>query len=118
MDRIGRPNIQEVMNQLLGQEIWVLWPHMAEARVVGLGNNKQRYSLCYGSEGEFVKREDAAEGPRGEFSGQVKTVMETVGRGHRRDAHRLPGMPHDGEKVSCNRSLNCNGDVSTYSHYL
>ena len=34
MDRIGRPNIQEVVNQLLGQEICVSWPHLIQAMVV------------------------------------------------------------------------------------
>ena len=29
----GEPSSREVAQQLLGQEIWVSWPHMIEAKV-------------------------------------------------------------------------------------
>ncbi len=32
----GRPNIEEVAENVLGREIWVAWPHMVEAKVVAV----------------------------------------------------------------------------------
>ena len=32
----GRPNVEEVAENVLGQEIWVAWPQMVEAKVVAV----------------------------------------------------------------------------------
>ena len=41
----GNPNLEEVANQLLNQEIWVSWPHMVEAKVVSISNQHHTYAL-------------------------------------------------------------------------
>ncbi len=37
----GTPDVSEVARQLLGQEIWVAWPHMVEAKVFEVWNDKR-----------------------------------------------------------------------------
>ena len=39
------PNLEEVADQLLNQEIWVSWPHMVEAKVVSVSNQHHTYAL-------------------------------------------------------------------------
>lgn len=41
----GRPDVHEVANQLIGKEIWVSWPHMVEAKVVGLLSKNHKYFM-------------------------------------------------------------------------
>ena len=41
----GNPDPQGVANELLGQEIWVSWPHMIEAKVISVQSETHTYSL-------------------------------------------------------------------------
>ena len=36
----GRPDIMDVAAALVGKEIWVLWPHMVEAKVMSVSNSQ------------------------------------------------------------------------------
>jgi hypothetical protein len=36
LENQGTPDIDEIANSYLGQEIWVSWPHMVEAKVVAV----------------------------------------------------------------------------------
>ena len=40
----GNPDAQEVANELLGQEIWVAWPHMIEAMVSSVQTETHTYT--------------------------------------------------------------------------
>lgn len=40
----GSPDAQEVANELLGQEIWVAWPHMIEAMVSSVQTETHTYT--------------------------------------------------------------------------
>ncbi len=44
----GRPNIEEVAETVLGQEIWVAWPHMVEAKVVAVKVRLSHFSNLLG----------------------------------------------------------------------
>ena len=70
----GNPNIHEVANELLGQEIWVSWPHMMEARVVGLCDTNFKYSLQVKNGQEFTSSRKNAPNDEEEFAVKVKTI--------------------------------------------
>ena len=48
----GVPDIHQVAEYLQGTEIWVSWPHMVEAKVIGLKNDKFTYTVT--RNGSFV----------------------------------------------------------------
>ena len=70
----GKPNIHEVANELLGQEIWVSWPHMMEARVVGLSDANFKYSLQAKNGQEFTSSRKNSPADQEEFGVKVKTI--------------------------------------------
>ena len=41
----GNSDAQVVANEILGQEIWVSWPHMIEAKVTSVQSESHTYSL-------------------------------------------------------------------------
>ena len=41
----GKSDAQVVANEILGQEIWVSWPHMIEAKVTSVQSESHTYSL-------------------------------------------------------------------------
>ena len=41
----GIPDIHQVAENLQGSEIWVAWPHMVEAKVIGLRNEQFTYTV-------------------------------------------------------------------------
>lgn len=53
----GNPSIEEVANQLLNAEIWVSWPHMVEARVASVQNNRHIFRL--GKDGRQICEENS-----------------------------------------------------------
>ena len=53
----GHPPINEVADQLLGQEIWVSWPHMVEAKVTAVSDARTRIGLD--PENGRVRREES-----------------------------------------------------------
>ena len=71
----GRPDIEEVANQLLGQEIWVNWPHMIEAKVSAVSDARTKLSLNPNF-GNQVQREES---DKQEFNMQVKAVADRYG---------------------------------------
>ena len=48
----GEPDIHQVAEYLQGNEIWVSWPHMIEAKVLGLKNSDFTYTVT--RNGSFV----------------------------------------------------------------
>ena len=70
----GNPDIHEVANQLLGQEIWVSWPHMQEARVVGLCDANFKYSLQMRNGQEFTSSKKNDNDDETEYGIKVKAI--------------------------------------------
>ena len=69
----GRPSIKDVANELLGQEIWVAWPHMVEAKVVGVVSEAETYEIKKGGRvTQFRNEESQVE----EFYSQVRVISE------------------------------------------
>ena len=69
----GRPDIREVASELLGKEIWVAWPHMVEAKVVGVVSEHQTCEIKY--DGRVVHNQNEAY-QKEEFFSQVKVIQE------------------------------------------
>ena len=70
----GKPDIHEVANQLLGQEIWVSWPHMMEARVVGVCDMNFKYSLQTQNNQEFTSSKKNGDQDKTEYEIKVKAI--------------------------------------------
>ena len=68
----GHPVLDEVANQLLGQEIWVSWPHMVEAKVVGVLDVRTKFALKSEADDVHVKEESDAK----EFRLQAKGIAD------------------------------------------
>ena len=67
----GRPDINEVANQLLGQEIWVSWPHMVEAKVVAVADGHVKISTKKND--HSIEKEESS---RQVFNEQVKVIAD------------------------------------------
>ena len=67
----GRPEISAVAQELLGQEIWVGWPHMVEAKVTKISNMEFTYSLS----DKGVMQRDPKEA-KTDFASLAKEVSE------------------------------------------
>ena len=52
----GEPNTRDVAQQLLGQEIWVSWPHMVEAKVFEVLDAEQTFVLKNGDNSEDISK--------------------------------------------------------------
>jgi 5'-3' exoribonuclease 1 len=72
----GKPDIHEVANEFLGQEIWVSWPHMMEARVVGLRDANFKYFMQTKNEQEFTSSKENGDGDKAEYAIKVRTIAE------------------------------------------
>jgi len=48
-----RPDINDVAPELIGKEVWVGWPHLVEAKVVGVSNSRSQQGEAGGSTGGF-----------------------------------------------------------------
>ena len=69
-------NVKELVDEYLGKEIWVQWPHMIEARVVAISDWNERFTLCKGSDGEFVSRDKVEGSLKAEMSANVRDITE------------------------------------------
>ncbi|XP_046669351.1 5'-3' exoribonuclease 1 isoform X2 [Homalodisca vitripennis] len=57
----GHPDVKEVASQLLDKSIYVNWPHMFEARVVGVASEKVRFCLKKDDDSMIIEEMNKAE---------------------------------------------------------
>ncbi len=81
----GAPDTAEVAQELLGKEIWVSWPHMVEAKVFEVWDERRMFYLGGGGGGggggrqhqqQAVQSEEHDEGKRTVFQLTVKSITE------------------------------------------
>lgn len=70
----GRPvSTEEVAQELLNQEIWVSWPHMVEAKVYEVWDQKAKFFL--GNNGQ-LKSAGLDEGSKSKYALEIRTITE------------------------------------------
>ena len=72
----GRPNIEEVAENVLGQEIWVSWPHMVEAKVVAVKDAKKTFTLAQGDQREVVVHDNSDGRNRDDFFVSARGIAD------------------------------------------
>jgi len=74
------PNLTTLASELLGKSVYIGWPHLKEAFVIGMADSDVKFSLINPSDGysdNNLKKEDVKDLLAAEWNTQRKQIKET-----------------------------------------